>query len=73
MVARVCSGELRPALMMMVVAMLGLVPAMLATGIGSDVQRPMATVIVGGLASATVLSIFVLPVLYYQVNAGKKQ
>jgi cobalt-zinc-cadmium resistance protein CzcA len=73
MVARVCSGELRPALMMMIVAMLGLVPAMLATGIGSDVQRPMATVIVGGLASATVLSIFVLPVLYYQANAGKKQ
>ena len=68
MVARICSGELRPVLLMMVVAMLGLVPAMLATGIGSDIQRPMATVIVGGLASATLLSILVLPVLYYQVH-----
>jgi heavy metal efflux system protein len=64
LIAQVCAGELRPTLLMMVVAMLGLVPAMLATGIGSDIQRPMATVIVGGLASATVMSILVLPVLY---------
>lgn len=71
MIARVCTGELRPALLMMVVAMLGLVPAMLATGIGSDVQRPMATVIVGGLASATLLSVVVLPVLYFFTDPAK--
>jgi cobalt-zinc-cadmium resistance protein CzcA len=71
LVLRVCSAELQPALLMMVVAMLGLVPAMLATGIGSDIQRPMATVIVGGLASATVLSIFVLPALYYTTGRRK--
>lgn len=65
MVLRVCTKELRPALLMMVVAMLGLVPAMLATGIGSDIQRPMATVIVGGLFSAAVLSIFMLPTLFF--------
>jgi heavy metal efflux system protein len=71
LVARVCAAELRPVLLMMVVAMLGLVPAMLASGIGSDIQRPMATVIVGGLASATVLSVFVLPVLYFQTHKGE--
>lgn len=51
-------GELRPALMMMVVAMLGLVPTMLATVNGSYIQRPMATVVVNGLAFAILVSIF---------------
>jgi cobalt-zinc-cadmium resistance protein CzcA len=40
-------------------------PASLATGLGSDVQRPLATVIVWGLCSSTVLTLFVVPVLYY--------
>jgi cobalt-zinc-cadmium resistance protein CzcA len=56
--------RLRPVLMTATVAALGLVPAALARGIGSDVQRPLATVIVGGLASATLLTLFVLPALY---------
>jgi cobalt-zinc-cadmium resistance protein CzcA len=60
--------ELRPILMMMLVALLGLIPASLATGIGSDVQRPLATVIVGGLASALILTLLVLPALYYTVE-----
>jgi len=46
------------------VATLGLVPAAIARGIGSDVQRPLATVIVGGLVTATLLTLLVLPVLY---------
>jgi cobalt-zinc-cadmium resistance protein CzcA len=46
------------------VAILGLVPASLATGLGSDVQRPLATVIVWGLFSATVMTILLIPVLY---------
>jgi cobalt-zinc-cadmium resistance protein CzcA len=46
------------------VATLGLIPAALARGIGSDVQRPLATVVVGGLVSATLLTLLVLPVLY---------
>ena len=46
------------------VAILGLLPASLATGLGSDVQRPLATVIVWGLFSSTVLTLFVVPVLY---------
>jgi cobalt-zinc-cadmium resistance protein CzcA len=60
--------QLRPILMMMTVALLGLMPAALATGIGSDVQRPLATVIVGGLASALLLTLITLPALYYIVE-----
>ena len=55
---------LRPILMAALVAILGLLPASLATGLGSDVQRPLATVIVWGLFSSTVLTLFVVPVLY---------
>ena len=54
---------------MMLVAMFGLIPASLATGIGSDVQRPLATVIVGGLASALVMTLVVVPSLYYLVES----
>ena len=65
--------ELRPILMMMLVAMIGLIPASLATGIGSDVQRPLATVIVGGLASAMVLTLLVLPALYYTLERSARK
>lgn len=60
--------RLRPILMTAIVAIFGLLPASLATGLGSDVQRPLATVIVWGLLSAMVLTLFVLPVLYYLVQ-----
>lgn len=56
---------LRPIILASLVAILGLLPASLATGLGSDVQRPLATVIVWGLCSATILTLFVVPVLYY--------
>lgn len=55
---------IRPILVASLVAILGLVPASLATGLGSDVQRPLATVIVWGLFSATVMTVFLVPVLY---------
>ena len=58
----------RPVLMTATVAVLGLFPASLATGIGSDVQRPLATVIVYGLMFATLLTLFVLPAIYYMVE-----
>ncbi|WP_010249425.1 efflux RND transporter permease subunit [Myroides injenensis] len=58
----------RPVLMTATVAVLGLFPASMATGIGSDVQRPLATVIVYGLLFATILTLFVLPALYYMVE-----
>ena len=59
--------RLRPILMTMLVATLGLLPAALSRGIGSDSQRPFAIVIVGGLVAALLLSIFLLPVLYVWV------
>jgi cobalt-zinc-cadmium resistance protein CzcA len=57
-------SRIRPILMTALVAMLGLLPASLATGLGSDVQRPLATVIVWGLFSAMILTLFLLPVFY---------
>jgi cobalt-zinc-cadmium resistance protein CzcA len=58
-------AQLRPVLMMIVVALIGMVPAARATGIGSDVQRPLATVVVGGLASTLLLTFLALPSLCY--------
>src|SRR5262249_38048941 len=57
--------QMRPVLMMILVAMLGMIPAARATGIGSDVQRPLATVVVGGLLSTVFLPMLALPSLYY--------
>jgi len=62
------ASRLRPVLMTATVAAFGLVPAMLATGLGSDVQRPLATVVVFGLTSATLLTLLMLPQLYYLVE-----
>ena len=56
--------RLRPVLMTALVASLGFIPMALNTGIGAEVQRPLATVVIGGVASSTVLTLFVLPVLY---------
>ena len=58
----------RPILMTATVAVLGLLPASVSTGIGSDVQRPLATVIVYGLLFATVITLYVLPALYYMIE-----
>jgi cobalt-zinc-cadmium resistance protein CzcA len=57
-------AQMRPVLMMIVVALLGMVPAARATGIGSDIQRPLATVVVGGLLSTLFLNLLALPSLY---------
>ncbi|WP_085535252.1 efflux RND transporter permease subunit [Massilibacteroides vaginae] len=65
----------RPILMTATVAILGLLPASLATGIGSDVQRPLATVIVYGLMFSTIITLFALPAFYYLIErkAGRDQ
>ena len=63
-------ARLRPVLMTALVASLGFLPMALATGTGSEVQRPLATVVVGGILSSTVLTLLVLPVLY-RVFAGE--
>jgi cobalt-zinc-cadmium resistance protein CzcA len=61
--------RLRPVLMTALVAALGFVPMALNTGIGSEVQRPLATVVIGGIISSTLLTLVVLPALYRLVHA----
>ncbi|MCK6570152.1 CusA/CzcA family heavy metal efflux RND transporter [Myxococcota bacterium] len=65
--------RLRPVLMTALVASLGFVPMALNTGVGAEVQRPLATVVIGGIASSTLLTLVVLPVLYaiYQGRRGE--
>ncbi len=63
-------SRLRPVLMTAAIAALGLIPMLLSHGVGSEVQRPLATVVVGGLASSTLLTLFVLPVLYALFSRG---
>ena len=65
--------RLRPVLMTATVATLGLLPAAVATGVGSDVQRPLATVIVGGLITATLLTLLVLPCAYMLIEGYQSQ
>jgi cobalt-zinc-cadmium resistance protein CzcA len=65
--------RLRPIMMTMLVASLGLLPAALSRGIGSDSQRPFAIVIVGGLVAALILGVFLLPTLYVWVARDRDQ
>ena len=60
--------RLRPVLMTATVAAIGMIPAAMKHGLGSDVQRPLATVIVGGLISATALTLLLLPALYHWIE-----
>jgi cobalt-zinc-cadmium resistance protein CzcA len=63
-IRRAAERRLRPVLMTALVASLGFVPMAMSTGIGAEVQRPLATVVIGGLFSSTLLTLFVLPVIY---------
>ena len=64
--------RLRPVLMTALVASLGFVPMALNTGIGAEVQRPLATVVIGGVVSSTLLTLLVLPVLYTLGRTGQR-
>jgi len=64
-------SRLRPVLMTALVASLGFVPMALNTGTGAEVQRPLATVVIGGIVSSTLLTLFVLPVLYGLLHGNK--
>jgi len=64
--------RLRPVLMTALVASLGFVPMALNVGLGSEVQRPLATVVIGGIVSATLLTLLVLPALYRIIHAGAR-
>ena len=63
-------SRLRPVLMTAAIAALGLIPMLLSTGVGSEVQRSLATVVIGGLASITLLTQFVLPSLFSLLSSG---
>ena len=68
--------RLRPVVMTALVAALGFVPMALATGTGAEVQKPLAVVVIGGLVSATLLTLLVLPALYLlfgQRRVGKAE
>ena len=56
--------RIRPVLMTALTTMFGLVPLLLSTGVGSEIQRPLATVVVGGLVTSTLLTLLVLPAIY---------
>ena len=66
-------SRLRPVLMTASIAALGLIPMLLSTGVGAEIQRPLATVVVGGLVSATLLTLFIVPVLYEAFSRRKYQ
>jgi heavy metal efflux system protein len=63
--------RLRPILMTALVASFGFIPMAIATGVGAEVQRPLATVVIGGILSSTLLTLLVLPLLYAMVHQSK--
>lgn len=65
-------SRLRPVLMTALVAGFGFIPMALNTGIGAEVQRPLATVVIGGLISSTFLTLFLLPSLFYRIEKGRE-
>ena len=60
--------RLRPVMMTALVASFGFVPMAIATGAGAEVQKPLATVVIGGLITATILTLLVLPAIYKRFN-----
>ena len=64
--------RLRPVLITASVAALGLIPMLFATGPGSEIQKPLAAVVIGGLISSTLLTLFILPTLYNVFEAKAK-
>jgi cobalt-zinc-cadmium resistance protein CzcA len=65
--------RLRPVLMTALVASLGFVPMAFNTGVGAEVQRPLATVVIGGIVSSTLLTLLVLPALYRLAHASRSR
>ncbi len=65
--------RLRPVITTALVAYLGFIPMALNTGIGSEVQRPLATVVIGGILSSTLLTLFVLPSLYRMLHRSEAE
>ncbi len=70
-ILRGCEIRFRPILVAGVVAVIGFLPAALSHGIGAEIQRPLARVVVGGLISSTVLTLLVLPAAYALISRGR--
>jgi len=71
LVRRATLMRFRPVLMTAAVASLGFVPMAIATGAGAEVQKPLATVVIGGLITATILTLLVLPAIYKRFNLAR--
>jgi cobalt-zinc-cadmium resistance protein CzcA len=67
-----CRRRLRPVLMTASIAALGLVPLLFATGPGSEIQKPLAIVVIGGLISSTILTLFLLPILFERFGVARQ-
>jgi cobalt-zinc-cadmium resistance protein CzcA len=65
--------RLRPVLMTALVAIFGFLPMMVSSGVGAEVQRPLASVVIGGVISSTILTLIVLPILYLLLENGIKR
>lgn len=72
-VRRGCELRLRPVLMTASVAILGLIPMLLSSGVGAETQRPLASVVVGGLITSTLLTLVLLPVIYDWMESRKEK
>lgn len=72
-VRRGCELRLRPVLMTASVAILGLIPMLLSSGVGAETQRPLASVVVGGLITSTLLTLVLLPVIYEWLESRKEK
>lgn len=72
MIQKISTEQFRAILMMLIVAIIGLIPAATSKGIGSDVQRPLATVIIGGLTSTLIFTPVIIPALFYWVTKKKR-
>jgi len=72
MVLHTSKEQLRALMSILIVAIIGLVPAATSSGIGSDVQRPLATVIIGGLTCTLLFAPIIIPPLYYWVQQRSK-
>ncbi|NRB25280.1 efflux RND transporter permease subunit, partial [Shewanella sp.] len=66
-------GRLRPVLMTALTSALGLIPILISTGVGSEIQQPLAVVIIGGLFSSTALTLLVLPTLYRWIYRSEER
>jgi cobalt-zinc-cadmium resistance protein CzcA len=66
-------SRLRPVVMTALMAALGLLPAALSNGIGSETQKPLAVVVIGGLVTATLLSLLILPTIYEYIYSSKER